>query len=162
MGDLREPRPGERIRAEWAAAVVRLLKQVVSGPDVVVTPTGIHIRRPPRDRPPFWAKITASTADGTNRWKYSWVEVYKSAAGYAGWSTLTGGRSGTTNARNSIEDMNSGTDVQGNGVDVANLLGTFALQPCPANCIVRMHQVGFGSTTEYWFSYANGVDGECD
>jgi len=120
----------------------------------------------------FLAKIDGNAADGTNRWKYAWTEVYKSGAGYGGWATLSGGRSGTTStdpARNTIEDMNTGADahIEGNGVDPANLDpaatggDTFEIMPCTAGNIVRVHEVLQGAGVEYWFSYENGVDGDC-
>ena len=120
----------------------------------------------------FWASISGNSADGTNRWKYAFSEVYKSSAGYGGWAALSEGRSGTTStspARNTIEDMNTGADshVEGNGVDPGNLdpaetgSDTFSLMPCTSGNIVRMHQVECGETVEYWFSYENGVDGDC-
>jgi hypothetical protein len=117
----------------------------------------------------FWAEIGASpAADGTNRFKYAWTEVYKSGAGYGNWSTLTGGRSGTTGtnpARNTIEDTNSGSGTLGNGVAVANLDTddfTFTLSAAPSGAIVRMFEVVQGTSIEYWFAYENGVDGTCD
>jgi len=120
----------------------------------------------------FWATITASAADGANRWKYAFSEVYKSSAGYGGWATLSEGRSGTTStdpARNTIEDMNTGVDahIEGNGVDPANLdpaatgSDTFSIMPCTNGNIVRMYEVDRGGNSEYWFSYENGVDGDC-
>jgi len=113
----------------------------------------------------FWAEITASAADGTNRWKYSWAERVKTSAGYGGWAAPAGGLSGTLDARNTIEAMNSGAGVQGNGVDVANLDAdayTFALQPAPDGVIVWMRPVRVGAALEYWFQYETGVDGTCD
>ena len=118
----------------------------------------------------FHAEITANASDGTNRWKYAFSEVYKSSSGYGGWATLSGGRSGTTStnpARNTIEDMNTGAaaHVEGCGVDVDHLDTsdwTFEIMPCTTGNIVWMHEVDRGGTIEYWFSYANGVDGECD
>jgi len=120
----------------------------------------------------FWASITGNAADGTNRWKYAFSEVYKSSAGYGGWASLSGGRSGTTSsntARNTIEDMNTGADahVEGNGVDPANLdpsgagSDTFSLMPCTSGNIVWMREVDRSGSIEYWFSYENGVDGDC-
>jgi len=120
----------------------------------------------------FWARIDGNAADGTNRWKYAWTEVYKSSAGYGGWATLSGGRSGTTStdpARNTVEDMNTGADahVEGNGVDPANLdpaqtgSDTFEIMPCTTGNIVRIGEVLQGSNVEYWFSYENGVNGDC-
>ena len=125
----------------------------------------------------FWAKITGNAeaeSPAQNRWKYAWTEVEKTAVGYDGWATLSGGRSGTTSvdpAYNLVEDMNTGADahVEGNGVDPAHLDTadyTFAIMPCTSGVPVRMHEVVFtvGETTytEYWFSYENGVDGVCD
>ena len=120
----------------------------------------------------FHAGITGNAADGANRWKYAFSEVYKSTSGYGGWATLSGGRSGTTGsgpARNTIEDMNTGADahVEGNGVDPANLdpaetgYDTFEIMPCTSGNIVWMREVDRGGTIEYWFSYENGVDGDC-
>lgn len=117
----------------------------------------------------FYAEITGRLADGTNRWKYAWSEVYKSGAGYGNWSALSGGRSGTTGsnpARNTIEDMNTGgaAHVEGCGVDVDHLDTadwTFAIMPCTTGNIVWIEEVPYGTGFEYWFSYENGVDGVC-
>lgn len=119
----------------------------------------------------FWAKITDNAeadAPAQNRWVYAWSEVYKSAAGYDGWTTLENGRSGTTStdpAYNFIEDMNDGSGTEGNGVDLDNLDTadyTFTIQACPTNNIVWMQEVTVDGTVEYWFAYENGVDGGCD
>ena len=123
---------------------------------------------PPMGRPgPFPARIGVYQNPGDNKWEYDFVEAEKTAEGYGGWTTLAGGRSGT--AYNSIEDMNSDSGVQGNGVDVAHLDTddyTFAIQKCPAGNVVWMRTVRFMvgevAKTEYWFSYESGVDGECD
>lgn len=133
----------------------------------------------------FWAQISANTyingsgtaheTDPSTQWTYSFDEVEKTSAGYGGWDVLEGGRMGSDEAYNSLEDMNPEVDpggVMGNGVVLANLdydgddTFEFSLQPAPINAIVRMHAVGFlsGSTqyTEYWFAYENGTDGVCD
>jgi len=125
----------------------------------------------------FWARIdgcAAADSPPKNRWKYAWSEVAKSSAGYDGWTAPGGGRSGTTTANpayNTIEDMNTGASghTEGNGVDPDHLDTddyTFTMQPCTTGNIVRMREVQFAvedeEQVEYWFSYANGVDGECD
>lgn len=130
----------------------------------------------------FWAKITDSAeADdpAKNRWLYGWEEVEKTVVGYPAtpgtvdnWTTLSGGRSGTTGtdpAYNTIENMNNATNahVEGNGVDPENVadVGTFAMMPCTTDNIVWMRPLTFTvdeeTYTEYWFSYENGVDGTC-
>lgn len=110
----------------------------------------------------FWAKIGTNAADGTNAWKYAFKEQTKATAGYGGWADLSGGRTGTTGtgpARNTIEDMNDGSGVQGNGVSVANLTGGCAIKPCPSGAIVWMRFVPVADgTVEPWFEYENGVD----
>ena len=109
----------------------------------------------------FFARVTGSSG-ADNQWAYTFVEVEKTVAGYGGWTTLTGGRSGTM--RNTIEDINAATGTQGNGVDVANLSAatyTFTVQECPTNVVVPAWEVGVGAVTEYWFAYENGVDGTC-
>lgn len=115
----------------------------------------------------FYAKITGSSPDGDNRYKYTWVEVVKLTNGYGGWVERENGRVGTEGngyyARNLVEDMNAATGTLGNGVDVSNLVGTFALKPAPVNTIVQLMAVRTGEgSTEYWFSYENGIDGECE
>ena len=83
----------------------------------------------------FTAKILSSSADGagTNRWTYTFEQVRKTDIDYnsgaGGWTAASDGYTGT--AYNFAEVINSASGTQGNGVDVANLLGTFALQPCP-------------------------------
>lgn len=116
----------------------------------------------------FWARITGyaeADAPAQNRWVYSWVEVGKGAAGYGGWESVTGGRSGTTStdpARNFMEDGNDGAGVEMNGVDLGNLPGSFAIQPVPAGAIVRMEIVPVDGSVEFWFNPGgNGVDGSC-
>ena len=153
-----------------ARAVAGLLN--FSGQIAYVDSDGIHLRRglkPSRKKIGFWAQITGSSADGTNRWKYSWKRLadVKASAGYGGWQDADPSETGNLNARNTLEDMNAATGTQGNGVDVANLDTdeyTFTIQACPSGAKVWMREVDVeGETdTEFWFLYANGVDGECD
>jgi hypothetical protein len=87
----------------------------------------------------FWAKITGN-ATVDHAYKYSWIELTKDATDYENWSTLTGGRSGTTTtdyALNSAEDID----------DTYTAVAT--------NSIVWMREVieDTTGTTEYWFSY---------
>ena len=99
----------------------------------------------------FWARITGSAAVGAgDQYTYTFVEVEKTVAGYAAfttprgdgtanWPTLAGGRSGT--AYNGLENV--GWVWRG--------LGAW----CPVafqGQIVRIHSVKCGATTEYWFT----------
>jgi len=121
----------------------------------------------PRCEEGFWARVTGHAGAGENRWSYDFEGVVKSIGGYGGWTADPSLPSGTGSAYNTVEDMNSGSGTQGNGVDLANLDTpeyTFQVQPCPAGVVVWMRPVRFGSpeTVEYWFTYENGVDGGCD
>lgn len=121
----------------------------------------------PSDTDGFWAQLTADAADGNaNRRSYTFAEVYKATAGYAGWATLPGGRTGT--ARNIIEDGNDAESATqlGNGVTVSNLTldeADFTFEPVPTDFRVWIRTVVVADgTIEFWFNYENGVDGGCD
>jgi len=128
------------------------------------------------DTSAFWAQIDQCQVDGStgsNRWIYAWTEICKVSPGYSGWAAPANGRSGGLSdhpAYNSIEKINTGQPghIEGIGVDPEHLVTdnySFQMQPCPAGCIVRMHEVPFSyedqEIVEYWFAYENGVDGEC-
>lgn len=114
----------------------------------------------------FWAKITGSSAQGSNKWRYAWTEMYQSGA--ETYSTLTGGRSGTTStgyATNSKERSNTGSGVEGHGVDVdgADYPAGFSVQPIQGNPIVWMRQTQLTATTwAYAFTDVNADDGTCE
>ena len=55
---------------------------------------GVRTHRPSAPWPPIMARIIGSAASG-NRWTYTFEQVYKSNAGYAGWTALSGGLTGT-------------------------------------------------------------------
>ena len=109
--------------------------------------------------PRIRAQILGSSSAATNRWSYSWEEVEPGATGGT-YATKTGGRNSTADglAWNQREASNAPTGVQGNGIDVANLTGTMALQPAPAGLVIELRESGTG----WWeFDYENGVDGSC-
>lgn len=119
-----------------------------------------------RTRPRFPAKIGTATSLGNNKWTYPFDEVIKGSAGYAGWSVKTNGRSDADDwgeAFNMAEAANAATGIQGNGVSVANLLGTFAHQPIPPNSIVMVEifQLDDQSAYEAWIDRVISVDGAC-
>jgi len=128
---------------------------------------------------------TAHATDPSTQWTYTFVEVEKTGTGYSAmtggtprtWTDRAGGRTGT--AYNLIEDINTRithalgkTERMGNGVVLENLdydsdnTYEFAPRPVPDETPVEIEVVCFkvGDTEyeEYWFSYENGVDGECD
>jgi hypothetical protein len=106
-------------------------------------------------------RITGSSQDGTNkRWSYDFIEVEQVAAGYGNWSDKSGGITGTM--RNLLEDQNAASGIFGNGVDSANLTGSFDVQPIPTGTRVAIvKQVVISGVTQYWCSVANGIDGGC-
>lgn len=175
MADPKRPSfsPGERLTARDLNRVVGLTRTVRGGPgttssgtgaDVVVTPT----RPGPFPKRTFFARITDSFEIASNQWAYSWEEVAKTDRGYANWTTKQRGRSGMwfrdDAAFNFAEDMNGFQGVQGSGINVDNLPGTFKPVPCPDGQIVLMTVVRLADGTgyEYWFHFAGNVDGSCN
>lgn len=130
------------------------------------TPAGLPSKRDGQFVP-FVAKITNATQDGSNkRWKYEFIQQQKTIAGYAGWTDVSAGVQSNTTlgeyAYNFIEDQNSSAGVYGNGVDDADLTGTFDIQKVPTNTRVLISlKTAFSGVAEYWFSYENGVTGDC-
>jgi len=126
----------------------------------------------------FDAKITGHAEADTpaqNRWVYEFVEVEKTAAGYGGYTTLSGGRHSNDEADppilayNKLEDGNDGEGRECNGTDVDNLEGdnySAQIEPCPDDTLVTMRTKVFivdgEPVVEYEFDYENGVDGSCD
>lgn len=110
----------------------------------------------------FFAKITSSASLATNRWKYAWTEQQMNGDS---WEDKSGGRSGTTSsnyALNLVEANNDGSGVQGNGVNLSNLTGTFAIKAIAGDPVVQMHQkTDVNGTVKYYFSQVNAVDGTC-
>lgn len=169
---LERVKPGQAITAEWANSLVDSIRQLFTGPDCYVDAMGVYRRRiisAVEADVLLDAKVTAhidADSPPQNRWKYSWVEVELLTAAYTGtavgWATKSGGQSGTNNAFNEAENMNSLTGIQGDGVDVAHLLGTFALKPVPVNeKITLRRKVAKDGGIAYLFNHENGVDGEC-
>lgn len=147
------------------------------GIDITKHPGGIVISAKPVNAPSagkrsavsFLAKIGTATPDGTgtNRWYYAFVEVTKGTGlAYSETSWVTGGRSGT--AYNLKEVFNTSTEqVQGIGIDTANLPDGFTIKPVPPIAIVTMEERTFKNAedeivTEYWFSEQNAADGTCE
>lgn len=159
--------PSAQERNEDKEALRRALK-LTFGPGFRVEPIngGLVVSLATQSAPTeFYARITGNVADGTNRWKYSWVEIVKSGAGYGGWTTKSGGRSGTTTtnpARNYGEDQNAASGTLGNGVAVQNIISGFAAKAAPTNLPVKMDMVRLtNGTIEYWFDHTNAIDGAC-
>ena len=140
----------------------RQIEVTSSGTDAVVAAAG---ERPYR-RVKFFAEIIASTDLGGNQWEYAqWKEKQKTGAGHDGWVDKPSGRTHTLfgPAFNFAEINNSASGIQGNGVDVDNLVGTFALQPVPDGRVVEMTLIRFADQSDFelWFDQDNGVDGDC-
>ncbi len=65
-------------------------------------------------------------------------------------------------ALNLSEANNSTTGVQGNGVDTANLVGSFEIKEIRGNPVVQLHgPFRVNDVDRWWFSAVNAVDGVC-
>ena len=110
-------------------------------------------------------RITGNLDVDTNQWGYQWREQRKNGVGYGGWEDKPNGRNDGSHgfAFNFAEQMNSASGVQGNGVNVDDLPGTFALQPVPDGRIVLATILTFtDGTKEVWFDQDNGIGGACE
>jgi len=107
------------------------------------------------------AIITSATPNGTNAWSYSWSEADINDGDF---TAIVGGKSSSTygSAFNLNEAPNSGSGVQGNGIDVANLNG-FEIQPIGVGAVVELHgpHKYTDLSNNWFFSAVNTVDGEC-
>jgi len=143
---------GERLRHEDVNRLLELADAVRSlRGDTFIhveeTPQGRRVSldidavalRIPKRHLGFWARLTASAADG-DRWTYTFVEVAKKTVGYGGWAVVAGGLTGT--ARNTAEDPT------GDYVAV------------PTNTVVWMRRADISGDSEFWFtSYTELPDG---
>lgn len=163
----------------WATLLPKMLRWQrnlkVNGAPCLNSDDGCTIFIPPQRNVATWRDsdeidifITGNTQDGTNkRWKYSWAEAVLSTAGYTGWTTKSGGRTGSSTdydyAYNRIEVINGASGAYGNGVSSTNLTGTFDIKPIPNGIPIRAKIItpDDESKPSLWFAYANGVDGAC-
>ncbi|MEM7227262.1 MAG: hypothetical protein AAF432_00460 [Planctomycetota bacterium] len=166
LGDVKR---GEAITARDENLVRSGLRKAlsISGPNVVHTADGIFIRSPANQHDRFFAITGTPASAGSNQWRYPFDEVHKKSDGYGGWSIITNGRSDTVfgNAYNLAEVNNpTTTGILRNGVDLDNLVGTFALQAIPADSIVEIMLIPVTTTTavEAWIiNRITSVDGTC-
>lgn len=127
--------------------------------DRVIAVTGIDSSR----KIFWWGRIMGNTplaGSPPYQWSYDVEELYKPTAGYGGWEIKPNGRAVT--AYNFFEDPNDGAGIEGHGIDVDALPGTFTTQPIPTDITVPVVQVKLADgTKEFWFWAMNGIDGEC-
>jgi hypothetical protein len=110
----------------------------------------------------FPALITGVSSLGSNQWRYSFALAKKPLPnGHVSSWMPSQDISGI--AYNMAEHINNGNGLEGNGVDVNNLLEGWAYQPVPAMSVVMMIQVVCSNgDKEYWFQFENAIDGVCE
>lgn len=105
------------------------------------------------------ARIELSASLSPNRWIYGMRLVERNSQ--AGWDDIAGAQQ--VYGYNTLETANSGSGIQGNGVDADKLPDGFGIVPIGVGAVVSVtgpHQGGpFG--TYYQFEQCNLVDGEC-
>jgi len=113
----------------------------------------------------WWGEITDSDEFATNRWDYEVEERVRTATG---WEAPDDPR--VLTAYNSLEANNSGSGVQGNGIDLDGQIFTdnssLEIMPAPQGAIVRVYEEWYvdadGVESAYVsFQFANPVDGTC-
>lgn len=111
----------------------------------------------------YIARIVSSASAGTRRWNYTVREVIRT--GDNTYTDLTNGWGDPTpvTAQNGLEKPNGATGIQGNGVDDANLVGTFDLVPLGDGAIVPVHvSVANDGTVLHTIFGVNQIDGACN
>lgn len=101
-----------------------------------------------------------ATSLGSGRWSYEWDEARIEIDGTF---TLAGRTSDDLGlAYNLAEMANSGAGVEGHGVDVDNLTGTFETKPIRGGRVVTLRGPFLATTNAAWiFEATNAVDGDC-
>jgi hypothetical protein len=162
-------RTGDLLLAEDLNTIVSMIPAFDAGPGIEISEHRGRIviglaARSPLPRQTFWATITGHTEDGPNRYRYNYTEAAKTATGYGGWTDKPAGRTGV--CFNLTEDINDGSGVEGNGIDLdgEDFPDGFTLRPCPDGTPVLLTIVTLAdaSAKEAWFSWENPVDGTCE
>lgn len=126
----------------------------------VVSPRGPR----PRRFVQWFGRVVSAVRDGENwRWFYVIREIIKPTPGYGTWIDRPNGREIQGYAW--AEDINGPDGVMGNGIDNANLPGTFEPQPVPDGSPVIVTEVTLTdetATKEGWFERVTGPDGTCE
>ncbi|MCL4221050.1 MAG: hypothetical protein KJZ65_06745 [Phycisphaerales bacterium] len=114
----------------------------------------------------IWAKITDSALIDeeveNNRFTYEWAEVYVDDDFDWNLGTRTSDDYGVAIA--AVEAFNTGSGVEGNGVNVDNLVGTYDLQPLRGNPVVLLvgpYTKSDGSNFWVIAGATNAIDGAC-
>lgn len=113
------------------------------------------VRLGPRATTRVEARIHTPTSLGTNRWTYS------ATIGAFGDDGAWADGSVTVTARNRAELFNDASGVQGSGVDLANLLGSFAHVPVGEIIAALEGPYDVDGTPFFYFSSQVQTDGEC-
>lgn len=165
---IRKVRGGEAITVRMISALAEVPFSILGGRGIKVAESKgrmtISLSEPIiNPRPSFFGLVTASEADGDNRWAYTVSEAILTGTGYTGWAARTGGREVT--ARNLKEVGNTST-VAG-GIDTAgdDYPDGFSTLPVPTGSLVHLWQVTKSdqSAIEWWFDGGpTAHDGTCE
>jgi hypothetical protein len=110
---------------------------------------------PPLPIGPILVEVTGTTSIATRRWRYNFTEVWVDASDAA--VTRPNGITGTF--LNTLEFRNSSTVIRP-GVLVANLIGTYDVQPLSGTTLIWPFRRSDGSLL--WLAnVTNAIDGAC-
>lgn len=111
----------------------------------------------------FLARITGAVEEATHKWVYTWEEIKLNTSGNP--ELVTGGRTSAAvgDAINLFERSNTGSGVEGNGVDRANVPPGFEMKPAPVGLVVWLEGPSPRIPLAPWwtFFYSNADDGMC-
>lgn len=159
---------------EAAVKLGKAIERLSGTQGMTNTPSGLlgaldrALQQPYRDRPEMgmWMEITGNATNGTNQWKYSWKRVVRTSTGWQDAAVSVTGSTSSDYALNSLEKPNSGSGVQGNGVDLDGQVFTdnsdLELQPIATGAVVwAWRGVDASNNPCLTFTATNAIDGEC-
>ena len=156
-------RRGARITAAKLAAMVTRGVGTVSGAGTLRrTPAGLSVSPPVvlPYRPLVLSTVGAATEISTGRWSYAMTEAKLTGTTFA---DKTSPR--TFDAINGMEAGNSGSGLQGNGVNLDDDLFTdnpdLELRPIAEGAVVLCYVVPTAAGKSYVFFAPNGMQGDC-
>lgn len=151
----------DKLGSDWTGAVRILHKQPVG--DRQTTGEALCVVELGADYPGRWFTIAAAAESGDPpvRYNYTGRVARKTTAANAGWVDLD-----TENVTlyHALEYINDGSGVEGHGVDIDGLPGTFGIQPIPVGTPVFAQPVISRDSIdilEWWITAVSPIDGAC-
>lgn len=151
----------DKLQSGWTGPVRILHKQPVD--DRVSPSLAMCVVELGADYPGRWFRLTASSESGSPvvRYNYTGRVARKTGAANTGWADRD---AEDVTLYHTLEYLNTGSGVEGHGVDRDNLPAGFGVRPIPVGTPVFAQPIvveGSPNTLEWWITAVSPIDGEC-